>query len=299
MSLVESALQRLRNIRKAEPDSRRSVPEESGESEPAAVARVCARIPAPVRWSTLAKPADFDLARLQAAGLYPPNNCTRRLIDEYRAIGREVVAASQQKIAPSGQSCGPIVVVTSAGPGDGKSYTAMNLALSIAGQNVYDVLLVDADCVKRTISAACNLGDRPGLAESLAEPRTDFLDHGYPTPIPRLRILPAGSRPSQIQDLFAPARVSALFDAMRNTMAEHIVIVDTPPILVSSDSSAVVDLAGQVLLVVRAGSSLEDAVRAALERIRKTVPVGVILNSWLPLLPSEKKTYASHGEYAR
>jgi protein-tyrosine kinase len=297
MSILETALQRLKSARGAEPDKRPPVSPQP--AEPAPASRAPARIPAPMRWSTHLAPADFDSAGLQAAGLYPPEPHERRQRDEYRAIRREVVGASLQKLPATGQAVGPIVVVTSAGPGEGKSYTALNLALSIGGQGVYDVLLIDADFVKRTISTACNLGERPGLAELMAHPGASFLDYAYPTRTPRLHVLPAGTRATSAQDLFAPARVAALFDTMRTAMAEHIVIVDTPPILVSSDTPVLLDVAGQVLLVVRAGSSLQDAVREALGRIPKTLPVGVILNDWSPLLPSEKKTYTSGYDYAQ
>lgn len=299
MSIVESALQRLKSVRGAAPDKRPlEAAKPAGPPDPAAAERP-ARMPAPVRWPTHVAPAEFDPQRLEAAGLRPPERSAHRLRDEFRAIRREVVAASLESLGAGGQSVGPIVVVTSAAPGDGKSSTAFNLALSIAGQGMHDVLLVDADFVKRTISDACNLGDRPGLAELLARPGADFFDCAYPTPTQRLCILPAGRRAQSAHDLFAPARVSSLFEAIRTAMAGHIVIVDTPPILVSSDTSMVLDVAGQVLFVVRAGTSLQDAVREALSSIRKTLPVGVILNDWLPLLPSERKTHASYHEYAQ
>jgi Mrp family chromosome partitioning ATPase len=303
MSIVESALQRLRGARGADADRRspaapdRRSPATPEAPEPAARART--RIPAPVRWPGLLAPADFDVADLQAAGLAPPERFTRRLRDEFRAIRRDVVGATEEKVAATGQAVGPIVVVTSAGPGEGKSYTALNLALSIAGQGIHDVLLIDADVVRRTISVGCKLGERPGLADLLAHPAPSFFEHCYPTRTPRLRILPAGTRASAAHDLFATARVASLFDSIRTTMAEHVVIVDTAPILVSSDTPMLVDVAGQVLLVVRAGSTLQDAVRDALGHIRKTLPVGVILNYWSPLLPSEKKTYTHYDEYAQ
>lgn len=300
MSIVESALQRLKSAPGVEPEKHRSEsPQPARPAETPTAERAGALIPSPVRWPAHLAPADFDFERLQAVGLYPPERAALRLRDEFRAIRREVVGASLDNAGAPGHALGPIVAVTSAAPGDGKSFTSFNLALSIAGQGMHDVLLVDADFVKRTISNACNVGDRPGLAELLARPGTPFFECAYPTPTPRLRILPAGARASSARDLFAPARVSSVFEAIRTAMAEHIVVVDTPPILVSSDTPVVLDVSGQVLLVVRAGVSHEDTVREAVGRIRKTLPVGVILNGWTPLLPSERKTYASYNEYAQ
>lgn len=292
MSIVESTLQRLKAARDTELEKRPPPP-----PEPAPAAR--ARVPAPIRWPVQLAPADFDVGRLRAMGLAPPERFADRLRDDFRAIRREVVAASEQKVAATGIPVGPIVVVTSSEPGEGKSYTSLNLALSIAGQGVHDVLLIDADFVKRTITMACNLGNRAGLAELLINPASSFFECAYPTGTPRLRILPTGTRAYASRDLFAPARVAALFDTIRTAMADHVVIVDTPPILVSSDTPVVVDVAGQVLLVVRAGRTLQDSVRDAVGHIRKTLPVGVILNGWSPLLSSEKKTYRSYDEYAQ
>lgn len=297
MSIVESTLQKLKNARAGEPDKRSTAAPEP--LEPPAAARSRARIPAAIRWPGDVPPAEIDLVRLEAAGLRPPEQLARRMADEFRAIRREVIGASMERLAVTGQTVGPIAAVTSAAPGDGKSHTALNLALSIAGQGAYEVLLIDADFVKRTISTACGLADRPGLAELLARPEASFLEYAYPVQTSRLHILPAGVSAQSAHDLFAPARVAAVFDAIRATMAEHIAIVDTPPILASSDTSVVLDCVGQVLFVVRAGNSLQDGVREALARVRKTLPVGVILNDWQPLLPAEKKNYRAHDEYTR
>lgn len=299
MSIVESALQRLKIARGGEPEKRppvRPPQPEPAEAPPAARPRV--QMPTPVRWPTRSAVADFDFKRLAAVGLYPPERSAPRLQDEYRGIRREVLAATAEKIGTTGQTVGPVVAVTSAAPAEGKSFTALNLALSIAAQGVHDVLLIDADTVKRTITLGCNLGDRPGLTELLEHPVANFLESAYATFLPRLHVLPTGARTGAAHELFAPARVVPLFDAIRSAFAEHVVIVDTPPVLVS-DTPVILDVAGQVLLVVRAGHTLQDGAREALDRIRKTLPVGVILNDWSPLLPSEKKTYASYVEYGR
>jgi receptor protein-tyrosine kinase len=90
-----------------------------------------------------------------------------------------------------------------------------------------------------------------------------------------------------------------LFAAISAAMQNHIVIVDTPPILLSSDTPVVTDCAGQVLLVVRAGITLQDSVKDAASRIKTSVPVGVVLNDWNPVLPSEQRAYRGYEGYEK
>jgi len=80
-------------------------------------------------------------------------------------------------------------------------------------------------------------------------------------------------------------------------MGDGFVIIDTPPILMSNDTAVMTDLAGQVLLVVRAGATLQDMAHEAVARVHEGVPVGLVLNGWSPLLPSERKTYVAYDEY--
>jgi Mrp family chromosome partitioning ATPase len=184
-------------------------------------------------------------------------------------------------------------------PGDGKSYTALNLALSIASEDVHDVLLIDADTIKRTISIACGVDNRPGLIELLGSPDRSFFEYAVPTNYRRLHVLPSGTRGENATDLFGAERIVPLFDNIRSAMTGHLVIVDTPPILLSSETPSMTDAAGQTLLVVRAGHTLQDSVRDAVARIRQSVPVGVILNGWSPVLPSERKAYTAYEEYSK
>ena len=245
------------------------------------------------------QPVNLGPERLRARGLYPPVRFVACLQEEYRGIRREVIAASRQKIGPRDEPVGPIVLLTSALPGEGKSYTSLNLALSIASENLHDVLLIDGDTVKRTISIACGLGERPGLMELLADPAASLAESVYPTTIARLFVLPAGIRTSASADLICAGRVGPLFDSIRSTMMGHFVIVDSPPILLSSDTSVLTDVAGQVLLVVRAGRSLQDSIKDAVARIHESIPIGVVLNGWSPTLAYERKAYVAFNEYAK
>jgi protein-tyrosine kinase len=293
MSIVQATLERLRKSQVLAPAPgpralaqplERPAPEVNDRSESAAVP-----------WRTHLAAAHCTIEKLAAAGLYPPNEFVQRVREEYRGIRRQVVAASRERVAPAERTVGPLIVVTSAMPGDGKSYTATNLALSLAREGVRDVLLIDADTARRTISKAYGLEDRPGLTELLSQRSADFLDYALLTAIPRLHVLPAGQRSDE--DLFSAARVTPLFESLRHSMREHLVVIDTAPILMSNDTAVMADLAGQVLLVVRAGTTLQDSVREAAARVHEGVPIGIVLNDWSPLLPSDRKAYHAYGEY--
>lgn len=250
-------------------------------------------------WQSRQPMIKFDVEQLRSARLYPPHAFAPKQRDDYRSLRREVIAASRAMNSSAGQSVGPIIVVTSALPGDGKSYTAINLALSIAGENVHDVLLIDGDTIKRTVSRGFGVENRPGLIELLSDPQANFLEYTAPTSNSKLHILPAGNRDESSADLLSAGRIEPLFDSIRRTMAGHFVVVDTPPILISSETPTFTDSAGQVLLVVYAGRTLQDSVKDAISRIRESVPVGVVLNGWVPTLPSDKKAYAAYYEYQK
>lgn len=296
MSIVEAAMARIKRVRPSDiPGARPQAPNHESD------ARILGGSPWPqsssIKWSS-GPPVTLDFDVLRAKGLYPPAEFAHPLQEEYRSIRREVINASRERIGPTEEPVGPIIVVTSALPGEGKSYTTLNIALSIASEDVHDVLLVDADTVKQSITRGCGLGDRPGLMELLARPDSSFAEHAYLTSVPRLRILPSGRRFDGSTDLTSAGRVGPLFAAIRAAMRGHFVVVDTPPLLLSSETQVLTDVAGQILLVVHAGRSLRDSVKDAVSRVRQTIPIGVVLNGWSPMLPSEKRTYSAFHEYA-
>ena|SRR6185437_7162353 len=293
MSIVQSAIERLRKSAPPREEPRGTPAHPNVAREAAAEARA----PAPVHWRADLSVPECTLEKLCAGGLYPSNEYVQRVREEYRGIRRHVITASREKVGPSERVVGPVVLVTSAMPGDGKSFTAVNLALSIAREGVRDVLLIDADTVRRTISTACGLQQKSGLTDLLSGKSASFRDHSFITGVPRLYVLPAGDPAAHGTDLFSSARVGPLFESLRSAMGDGFVIIDTPPILMSNDTAVMTDLAGQVLLVVRAGTTLQDMAHEAVARVHEGVPVGLVLNGWSPLLPSERKTYVAYDEY--
>ena len=303
MSIVQAAMERLKASRAADP-SRAAEPRAARPSARAAAdsaaAVVAASLPSPVIWPQTSTPvAEIDTADLNERGMYPHADFVRRQQEDYRTIRREVIAATRSRAAPGAAVIGPIAVVTSALAGEGKTYTALNLALSMASEGIHDVLLIDADTVRRSLTQALDLGDAPGLIELLGRPGRSFMDYALRTSVERLRVLPAGVPCDGASDLFSFGRVGPVVAAINSALGGHIVIVDTAPILLSSDTPVLTDAAGQVLLVVRAGHTLQDSVKDAVSRIKQSVPVGLVLNDWDPLLASERQAYYGYEAYAK
>jgi len=296
-------MERLKASRAAEPgraaEPRAARPSARAAADSAA-ALVAASLPSPVIWPQTSTPVvEIDVADLNERGFYPHADFVSRQQEDYRVLRREVIAATRSKAAPDAAVIGPVAVVTSALAGEGKTYTALNLALSMASEGIHDVLLIDADTVRRSLSHALDVGDAPGLIELLGRPGRSFMDYALRTSVERLRILPAGVPCDGASDLFSFARVGPLLAAINSALGGHIAIVDTAPILLSSDTPVLMDSAGQVLLVVRAGHTLQDSVKDAVSRIKESVPVGVVLNDWDPLLASERQAYYGYEAYAK
>ena len=240
----------------------------------------------------------IDLSLLTQRGLYADAENLGRQRDEYRKIRREILDAMRVSRPGLAPHCRRVVLLTSALPGDGKSYTAMNLALSIAMQGTFPVVLVDGDTIKQTLTTALDLQEAPGLIEALTSPTLDAVPLLRPTSLPNLRVLPAGVRGEESAELFANSRLASVFGSLHGPDSKTVIVVDTPPILLSSETQELTDVAEQVLLVVRAGVSLQDSVREAASRIRESVPVGVVLNGWEPTVASERRAYDAYESYA-
>jgi len=304
VSIIQAAIERLQANRAAHQTPRathsRPARTDARIAAESAAAGVTASLPSAIVWPQNTGPVvEIDAARLADRGLYAHAAFVSRQQEDYRVIRREVIAATRAKTTPEARAVGPVAVVTSALAGEGKTYTALNLALSIASEGVHDVLLVDADTVRRSLTLALDLDGVPGLLELLRHPDRNFMDYALRTSIQRLRVLPAGLPFAGASDLFSFGRVGPLFAAMNSALSAHVAIVDTAPLLLSSDTPMLADSAGQVLLVVRAGKTLQDSVRDAISRIKESVPVGLVLNDWDPLLASERQAYYGYEAYRK
>ena len=179
-------------------------------------------------------------------------------------------------------------MVTSAYSGEGKSFCAINLAMSIAAERDTYVLLVDADVAKPSIPSELQIQTSAGLMDCLVDPHLDVGEVVLPTNVDRLSVLPAGRRHEQATELLASAAMGTLVDHLSSRYDDRIIIFDSPPMLMTTEARVLASYMGQIVMVVEAGRTPRDAVSDALAALGSPQMVGMVLN---------KSREARHGGY--
>ena len=228
-----------------------------------------------------------DRDGLRDAGYLAPQEQERHLADQYRQLKRPLIGNVMGPNAMQ-EVDSNLVMVTSALPGDGKTFNCINLALSIATEKDVSVLLVDADVAKPHVSELFGILDRPGLinvlnGESSVESTT------LRTDIPGLSLLPAGSHDVHATELLASKRMNKLVHRLSTSDQNRIVIFDSPPLLVTSEASALAASMGQIVMIVRSGKTPQRAVVDALTRLDENKAINLVLN--------DSDSAAAHGQY--
>ena len=222
----------------------------------------------------------IDREALRLAGYLPESHEDRRFADEYRQIKRPLLVSAFGAVPP-GQARFPsprLVMMASALPGDGKTFTSINLALSLAREKDTSVVLVDGDAAKPHISRIFGVESWPGLLDVLANPSMDVQDLILQTDCRGLSILPAGTAEDGATELLSSSRMKAVADRLIERNPRCIALFDSSPLLVSSESLALASAMGQVVLVVRAGHTPRDAVVDAVELLGEEIPLSLVLN---------------------
>lgn len=227
-----------------------------------------------------------DRAALRSLGYLPDSRCDRQFAGHYRQIKRPLIAAALEpgnsELAQAASR--RVVMMASALPGDGKTFTSINLALSMARESDISVLMVDADVAKPHVSDMFGVGDQKGLVDALADKTLDVESLVLTTDVPGLSILPAGSRAAGATELLASARMAELFQRLLAADPRRMVLLDSSPLLVTSEARELVKYVGQVLLVVRAGKTPKRAILDAIQLLGEQVAIGLVLNQGRPSL---------------
>lgn len=235
------------------------------------------------------------LGRLKRIGMITPDDERSQLAEEFRLIKRPLLAnAFGQGSAPLDK--GNMVMVTSSLPGEGKSFCAINLAISIAMEMDRTVLLVDADVAKPRIPDYLGLKVEKGLLDVLRDPQLTLADVLIRTDVEKLTVLPAGNTYRRATELLASEAMDRLINEISRRYPDRLVIFDSPPLLSTSESSVLARHMGQIVVVVEAEKTPQEALKEALGQIESCEVVGMLLNKTTPLPGANYYGYY-YGEY--
>lgn len=215
----------------------------------------------------------IDRVKLAEAGFLRPDSAVTTMSEEFRLLKRDLL--SQLRGNPRGNR----ILVCSAHSGEGKTFCAINLALSLAAEKDREILLVDADFGKPGIPAQLGLEAGRGLMDALADPLVAIEDIVIRTDIPSLSVLPAGQRSHDDTEYLASARTEQLLTRLTEGRPERIVIFDSPPLLAASPAAVLASHAAIALLVVRADKTPESALRDAAGMLKGGAQVQLLLNA--------------------
>lgn len=285
MSIVERALRRLQSSGQPPRPAGAVLRERKPPRVPAVVAPDAGDAPvslapvAPVAPVTLVprQSVNVSIESLRSAGVLPLPEHAEILADQFRRIKWPVLESVTGKRDAEGHPSN-IVMVTSSVSGEGKTFTSLNLALSIAWEKDCSVLLVDADVAKRHATRAFGVDGRAGLTELLGEEGLKPEELVLDTAIPGLTFLPAGKRQELAPELFASQRMVDVIRTLRGTDPRRIVLFDTSPLLATNESQVLAKLVDQVVLVVRAESTTQPMVLEAVSLLDRSKEIRCILN---------------------
>lgn len=239
----------------------------------------------------------INLARLKQAGLITPDGERSTIAEEFRQIKRPLLMnAFNQGVAQVKN--GNLIMVTSSLPGEGKSFSSVNLAMSIAMEMDHTVLLVDADVAKPSIPGLLGVKADRGLMDLLLDDTLQLSDVLIRTNVEKLVVLPAGRGHRYSTELLASVAMRRLVEEMGQRYSDRIIIFDSPPLLVTSEARVLASYMGQIVVVVEAQKTTHEALRDALKHLEHCEVVGMLLNKG-SILPGSSYYGSYYGSYGK
>jgi receptor protein-tyrosine kinase len=233
----------------------------------------------------------LDMERLQLGGLSPPSRGRSVHTEEFRRIKQRLMEVVRHGDSPLDRT--NLIAVTSALPGEGKTSTAINLALSLSMEIDTSVLLVDADVLRQDLMTRLGMGPLPGLLDYLSGATASVENLIVKTNIPKLSVLPAGRGRDDAAELVTSQSMDAMLRGFARAGRGHVVVFDSPPLLLSTEARALVRSMGQVLVVVEAGKTPRTAIVDAFDSLVDCPNVSAVLNK-----TAVAETYG-YGDYYR
>lgn len=234
------------------------------------------RVPEPAP-APPARRVDIDLDRLAGMSYLTPGAPRSQAADEFRVIKRSLL--QQIDVRPA-DAVNPtnLIMVTSALAGEGKTFTAINLAMSMASELDRTVLLVDADVQRPAVLDRLGLPRSKGLLDLLTDPSVALHDVLLKTNVDKLTLLPAGTPHAQATELLASDAMDRLLVDISSRYPDRVIVFDAPPLLASTESRVLATHMGQVVVVVSADKTPQASLMEAMRTLETCPLVYSVLN---------------------
>jgi exopolysaccharide/PEP-CTERM locus tyrosine autokinase len=223
-------------------------------------------------------------ATMAANGISLPSSGFSRQTEEFRSIKRQVLATVSRNASSAANGVNRLMMVTSAVPAEGKTHVSINLALAIAFERDFNVILIDADAHRQSLVSRLGISVEKGWLDALTDPSISLSDLVIGTNIPNLSILPAGNVRSEIPELMSSRKMATLIDELVNESPNRLVIFDSLPCLVSTEPAILASMVGQVIFVVAASETSKDEIESSLRLLEGCPSINLVLNKGDPLL---------------
>ena len=237
--------------------------------------------------------APFDETKI----LYNSNNIDKNLVallkpksfeaEQFKMLRTSLLFPVSGKVPRS-------IMVTSAVPDEGKSFVSANLAVSIAQSIQEHVLLVDCDMRKSSLHKLFGFGDVPGLSEYLSNDKS-LSSVLLKTKVKKLSILPGGKLPQNPAELLSSRQMSKLLKELKDRYSDRYIVIDTPPPIITAETSALSRQVDGILLVVTYGSTPRKMVMDLIENLGKEKILGVVFNKF----DMKLSRYYGYGKYSK
>src|SRR6516162_7805805 len=208
----------------------------------------------------------LDRGRLAGYGITVPSSARSRTVEEFRLVKRNLMTQLSQGDSSTDQRSGRLIMITSARPGEGKTFISLNLALAFASERDVKALLVDVDTQHSTLKTILGISTEQGIVDVLAGNR-ELSEVLIQTNVPNLMVLPPGRGGPHAPELFSSNKMAILMAEMTRRFADRYIIIDTPPCMASSDAAALAPLVGQIVFIVEAHHTQQVKIEASLSML--------------------------------
>jgi receptor protein-tyrosine kinase len=295
MNLIEKALAR-KNALKQKSASSPAVKadiDSTKDNTDTDINKVSEALSAPVLTSDQnnSAPLNIDMTSLAKRGFLVDTGERSRIIAEFRQIKHKLLHNAFGQGAKTLKN-GNLIMVTSAKPNEGKTFIAINLALSIAAEQNKTVLLVDADVLNPSLNRELGLGDTLGLIDYLSDDKLNVNDIIRDTNIDKLKVITSGKTHHLSNELLGSEKMATFASELANRYPDRIVIFDSPPLVGVTETLVLVHLMGQALLVVEESKTRIADIQAATANLHEDIALGLVLNK---AIRSHKDMYGYYG----